>query len=77
MFPHAVGKPVLKAPSVFLLRRKLHIAPSRRQQLIKNPSFIIQVDPYITAPELENLVDEATREPVIVAAFVADRYLPR
>ena len=39
---------------------------------IKNSSFVIQVDPYIMAPELENLVDEATREPVIVAAFVAD-----
>jgi len=55
-----------------LLRWELHIAPGGHEQFLENSSFIIQVDTYIAAPELEYLINELSREPVFVAAFAAD-----
>ena len=52
-----------------LPRWEPYIPPCRRKQLIKNSSFVVQFYLYVAAPKLETLVDEVSREPVIVAAW--------
>jgi hypothetical protein len=66
---YAVSKPVLKPLSVFILRWKPHVPPCRRNQLVKNLGLVIQIYLYVSAPDLKNLGNEGSGEPVIIAAL--------